>query len=172
MITSRAPHALGASALVVALASLLLACSGGPDTTSGDAARPARSVREAAATTEEPATPGTAAPGTSEPTPEAEKVRDAFAGLQATYNDGCTSPGNCEYFLGRVSDELGRLDEAMKADPQGPAHFGEPLAWIAELRDELGGDTSYANLRKHQEPLTGTRDKINTWMQDHPEDYR
>ncbi|MEU0967493.1 hypothetical protein ABZ357_19410 [Streptomyces sp. NPDC005917] len=95
-----------------------------------------------------------------------------FARLQATYNDGCTTPGNCEYFLGRVLDELSSLNVAMKADPQGPDHFKEPLAWIAELRAELGEDSSFANLKKHQDLLTGTRDKINTWMQSHPEDYR
>lgn len=41
-----------------------------------------------------------------------------FARLQATYNDGCTTPGNCEYFLGRVLDELNSLDKASKADPR------------------------------------------------------
>ncbi|TFV32349.1 hypothetical protein E4K10_18720 [Streptomyces sp. T1317-0309] len=69
-------------------------------------------------------------------------------------------------------DELNGLDAAMKADPQGPAHFKEPLARIAELRAELGGDRSFENLKKHQQLLTGTRDRINAWMQGHPEDYR
>ena len=92
--------------------------------------------------------------------------------LRATYNDGCTTPGNCEYFLGRVLDELGSLDETMKADPQGPGHFKEPLALIAALRTGLGDDSSFENLKKHQDLLTGTRNKINTWMQGHPEDYR
>ncbi|MFD1272623.1 hypothetical protein ACFQ51_14605 [Streptomyces kaempferi] len=69
-------------------------------------------------------------------------------------------------------DELNSLDKAMKTDPQGPGHFKEPLAWIVELRAELGDDSSFENLKKHQDLLTGTRDKINTWMQGHPEDYR
>ncbi|MEU0436634.1 hypothetical protein ABZ153_34480 [Streptomyces sp. NPDC006290] len=169
MINLRARHTLGAPTLVVALASLLLSCSGSPGTASGDAASPVRDVRktaQAAAADEPPA------PSTAEPTPGVEKVRDVFARLQATYNDGCTTPGNCEYFLGRVLDELSSLDESMKADPQGPGHFKEPLAWIAKLRAELGGDRSFENLKKHQALLTGTRDRINTWMQGHPEDYR
>ncbi|MFE5088955.1 hypothetical protein ACFRCI_00805 [Streptomyces sp. NPDC056638] len=104
-------------------------------------------------------------------TPEA--VRDAFAGLQATLNDNCT-PGSadCAYFLGRVNDELARLDKAMKADAQGPGHFKEPLARISALRTTLNGDTSTADLEKHRSELIGTRDRINTWMQGHPEDYR
>ncbi|MFF3446666.1 hypothetical protein ACFYXJ_05925 [Streptomyces sp. NPDC002667] len=169
MINMRARHALGVSTLLVTLASGLLSCSGGPGTTSSDPESPARNIRAAASApaTEEPSTPSTAAPA-----PGVEKVRDAFAGLQATYNYGCTTPGNCAYFLGRVLDELSRLDGAMKADPQGPGHFKEPLVWIADLRAELGGDRSFENLKKHQKLLTGTRDKINTWMQGHPEDYR
>ncbi|MEU1278191.1 hypothetical protein [Streptomyces sp. NPDC005805] len=44
------------------------------------------------------------------PTPPPEKVRDAFAGLQATLDDTCTpGAGDCAYFLGRVHDELQRL---------------------------------------------------------------
>ncbi|MER5614268.1 hypothetical protein [Streptomyces sp. NPDC002215] len=100
-------------------------------------------------------------------------VRDAFAGLQATLNDNCT-PGssNCAYFLGRVHDELAGLDKAMKADAQGPGHFKEPIARIAALRKRLNGDTSTDNLEKHRSELIGTRDRVNTWMQGHPEDYR
>ncbi|MBC9731050.1 hypothetical protein H8R17_42220 [Streptomyces sp. TRM68367] len=165
----RARHAPGASMLVVALASLLLSCSGSQGTTSSSGESPTRVVRKAASA---PATEEPPAPSTVEPAPRAEKVRDVFARLQATYNDGCTTPGNCEYFLGRVLDELSSLDKAMKADPQGPEHFKEPLAWIAKLRAELGDDSSFKNLKKHQDLLTGTRDKINTWMQGHPEDYR
>lgn len=102
-----------------------------------------------------------------------ELVRDAFSGLQATLNDNCTpGDGNCAYFLGRVNDELNRLDEAMKADKKGPAHFKEPVAWIGALRTTLDGDVSTPNLEKHRTELIGTRDRINTWMQDHPEDYR
>ncbi|MFD8420190.1 hypothetical protein [Streptomyces sp. NPDC059466] len=167
MISLRARRTLSASTLVVALAASLLSCSGGSGTTSSDDESPVREATASAPATEEPP-----APSTAEPTPGAEKVRDAFARLQATYNDGCTTPGNCEYFLGRLVDELNRLDEAMKADPQGPGHFKEPLAWIVDLRAELGDDSSFENLKKHQGLLTGTRDKINTWMQGHPEDYR
>ncbi|MEV8037757.1 hypothetical protein [Streptomyces sp. NPDC086182] len=177
MIDSRARHTLGAPTLVVALASLLLSCSGSPGTASSEAAPSGRDVRKTASASaaEESPAPSAAEPTpevTAEPTPAVEKVRDVFAGLQATYNDGCTTPGNCEYFLGRVHDELGSLDKSMKADPQGPGHFKEPLAWIANLRAELGGDNSFENLKKHQALLTGTRDRINTWMQGHPEDYR
>ncbi|KUJ37505.1 hypothetical protein AB0N87_01475 [Streptomyces sp. NPDC093228] len=174
MIDTRARHALGASTLVVALASLLLACSGSPNTTSGGGTSPSHDVRTTASApaAQEPAAGEPAAADATEPAPGVEKVRDVFARLQATYNDGCTTPGNCEYFLGRVLDELNGLDAAMKADPQGPAHFKEPLARIAELRAELGGDRSFENLKQHQQLLTGTRDKINAWMQGHPEDYR
>ncbi|MFJ2226801.1 hypothetical protein [Streptomyces halstedii] len=100
-------------------------------------------------------------------------VRDAFAGLQATLDSTCTpGAGDCAYVLGRVNDELDRLDQAMKADPQGPDHFKEPVAWIAGLRTTLGEDVSAPNLEKHRDELVGTRDRVNTWMQDHPEDYR
>ncbi|TXS39305.1 hypothetical protein EAO72_21055 [Streptomyces sp. or43] len=102
-----------------------------------------------------------------------EEVRDAFAGLQATYQDGCApGDGNCAYFLGRVNDELNGLDKSMKADAGGPDHFKEPMARISALRTTLAGDTSTANLEKHRKQLLGTRDRINTWMQGHPEDYR
>ncbi|GCD97831.1 hypothetical protein [Embleya hyalina] len=99
------------------------------------------------------------------------KVRDAFAGLQATLNDTCT-PANCAYFLGRVHDELHRLDRAMKTDPKGAGHFPEPIALIKALDAELGSDRSFENLKKHQTTLIHTRDRINTWMQGHPNDYR
>ncbi|MET9607799.1 hypothetical protein ABZZ17_22465 [Streptomyces sp. NPDC006512] len=98
-------------------------------------------------------------------------VRDAFAGLQATLNDSCT-PGNCSYFLGRVYDELHRMDRAMKADAKGPGHFPEPISLIAKLDKQLGGDRSFENLKKNQKTLIDTRDKINVWMQGHPDDYR
>ncbi|MEU2829950.1 hypothetical protein ABZ667_14940 [Streptomyces lavendulae] len=104
---------------------------------------------------------GDAAPVASGP----EKVRDAFAGLQATLGESC-APGNCAYFLGRVHDELHRMDRAMKADPMGPGHFPEPIAAVAKLDRELGGDRTFENLKKHQSTLIGTRDEINTWMQD------
>ncbi|MEU6493665.1 hypothetical protein ABZ890_25240 [Streptomyces sp. NPDC046984] len=174
MIDTRARHTLGAATFVVALASLLLACSGSPDAASGGGTSPSPDVRTTASApaAEEPAAGEPAAADATEPAPGVEKVRDVFARLQATYNDGCTTQGNCEYFLGRVLDELNSLDASMKADPQGPAHFKEPLAWIATLRSELGGDRSFENLKKHQEQLIATRDRINDWMQGHPEDYR
>ncbi|MFE9854705.1 hypothetical protein [Streptomyces sp. NPDC005780] len=102
-----------------------------------------------------------------------QEVRGAFAGLQATYQDGCApGDGNCAYFLGRVNDELNGLDKSMRADAGGPNHFKEPMAWISALRTTLAGDTSTDNLEKHRKQLLGTRDRINTWMQGHPEDYR
>ncbi|MER5807541.1 hypothetical protein ABT143_04995 [Streptomyces sp. NPDC002033] len=115
--------------------------------------------------------PGAAPAGGGLPTPGPEKVRDAFAGLQATLGDSCT-PGNCAYFLGRVHDELHRMDRAMKADPKGPGHFPEPIAAVAKLDGELGGNSAFENLKKHQSILISTRDEINSWMQDHPDDYR
>ncbi|MFG2621971.1 hypothetical protein ACGFXC_30585 [Streptomyces sp. NPDC048507] len=121
-----------------------------------------------------PAPPRTTAPSAPAAPAAAsapEKVRDAFAGLQATLGESCT-PGNCAYFLGRVHDELHRMDRAMKADPKGPGHFPEPIAAIAKLDGELGGDSAFENLKKHQSTLISTRDEINTWMQDHPDDYR
>ncbi|MFJ3819207.1 hypothetical protein [Streptomyces sp. NPDC090056] len=99
-----------------------------------------------------------------------EKVRDAFATLQATLNDSCAK--DCGYFLGRVNKELQELDRAMKNDPKGPGHFPEPIQKMTELNKTLGGDTSFENLNKHKKQLVATRDFINTWMQDHPDDYR
>ncbi|MFD5678855.1 hypothetical protein [Streptomyces bacillaris] len=114
--------------------------------------------------TEEPALP-------AEPAPEA--VRDAFATLQATLNDTCTpGAGDCAYFLGRVTQELTELDEAMRADPKGPGHFKQPLADMKTLFAKLGTDRSTPHLEKHFSAIVGTRDGINTWMQDHPDDYR
>ncbi|MEV0575841.1 MULTISPECIES: hypothetical protein [unclassified Streptomyces] len=102
-----------------------------------------------------------------------EEVRDAFAGLQATLDDTCTpGAGDCAYFLGRVHEELTGLDRAMKVDDGRPNHFKEPLGWLSTLWTGLAGDISTANLEKHFDDLTGTRDRINTWMQGHPEDYR
>ncbi|MFE8942035.1 hypothetical protein ACFYNX_31745 [Streptomyces sp. NPDC007872] len=121
---------------------------------------------------------GSAAPtGTHDASPlpgttSVERVRDAFAGLQATLNDSCADPGNCPYFLGRVHDELQRMDRAMKGDAKGPGHFPEPIALIGKLNGALDGDRSFENLKKHQGLLIGTRDRINTWMQGHPDDYR
>ncbi|MFH8575396.1 hypothetical protein [Streptomyces zaomyceticus] len=146
-------------------------------TDSAPAPATATATGDATATTA-PTGAGTTAPAaTPDATPSATEsepvslVRDAFAGLQATLNDSCT-PGNCAYFLGRVYDELHRLDRAMKADAKGPGHFPEPIKLIAKLDTELDGDRSFENLKKHQPLLLGTRDKINTWMQGHPDDYR
>ncbi|GGY64760.1 hypothetical protein [Streptomyces omiyaensis] len=122
---------------------------------------------------------GSATPGAADGTPypdaqyspfAGELVRDAFATLQATLNDSCAS--DCSYFLRRVNKELQELDWAMKNDPKGPGHFPEPLQKMAELNRTLAGDSSFENLKKHQKKLIGTRDFINTWMQDHPDDYR
>jgi hypothetical protein len=100
-------------------------------------------------------------------------VRDAFATLQATLNETCTpGAGDCGYVLGRINDQLVGLEASMKAYPNGPGHFKEPVAWVAALRTSLNGDTSTVNLEKHHSELFGTRDRINTWMQGHPEDYR
>jgi hypothetical protein len=107
------------------------------------------------------------------PATRPEQVRDAFATLQATLNDTCTpGTGNCAYVLGRVHDELAGLEASMKAYPKEPGHFKEPVAWMATLDRTLKGDTSTENLEKHRSELFGTRDRINTWMQGHPEDYR
>ncbi|MFI6859484.1 hypothetical protein ACIBKZ_06180 [Streptomyces sp. NPDC050421] len=102
-----------------------------------------------------------------------EEVRDAFAGLQATLDDTCTpGAGDCGYFLGRVNEELTGLDKSMKAQSGGPDHFKEPLRWLSILHAKVADDSSTANLEKHFDDLVGTRDRINTWMQGHPEDYR
>ncbi|MFD7445164.1 hypothetical protein [Streptomyces sp. NPDC059909] len=164
----RIPCPVRAAALVALPAALLISCSsvdGGEPSAGGGPTTAAADTRPSAGT-QPPASP------TEQPSPGPEKVRDAFAGLQATFNDGCTSEGNCAYFLGRVHDELERLDKAMKADPKGPGHFPEPIAWIAELRETVGTDRSYPNLKKHEKELVGTRDRINVWMQDHRDDYR
>ncbi|MGW0748606.1 hypothetical protein [Streptomyces sp. NPDC002587] len=166
MFTSSARYAVVVTA---ALAAFTVSCGAAPATPRGGPAAAAPSASAA------PVAPGSAAPGSAAASAPgglpAEKVRDAFAGLQATLNDACT-PGNCAYFLGRVHDELHRLDRAMKADPKGAGHFPEPIGLIAKLDGELGGDRSFENLSKHQTSLIGTRDKINAWMQGHPDDYR
>lgn len=155
------------------LSACLLSCSTGAEDTSGDAGH-RDTPRSSSAPT--PADAG-AQEVTASPTPAAspgpELVRDAFAGLQATLNDTCTTgSGDCAYFLGRVHEELMGLDAAMKADPKGPGHFPEPLAWIADLRTTLGGDASTKNLETHRTELISVRDQVNAWMQDHPDDYR
>jgi hypothetical protein len=164
----------GAAVLVASLAVFLVSCSGTQDTAGPKPAQPALSspaVSPAAADQDSTSSDEEPAAGASPEFP-VKKVRDAFATLQATFQDGCGTPGNCQYFLTRLNDELTGLDAAMKADSQGPAHFKEPLAWNAELWDSLGGDTSFESLKKHQDEMTGVRGKINRWMQGHPEDYR
>ncbi|MBX9422923.1 hypothetical protein [Streptomyces lateritius] len=177
MIRSSLP---GAVVIAVALAALSVSCGAGDASGTGGAPGSGGSV-SASASSSAAVPGGTTAPSSTPPsvessasgpaTPSAERVRDAFAGLQATLDDSCT-PGNCAYFLGRVHDELQRMDRAMKADPKGPGHFPEPIALIAKLNRELDGDRSFENLKKHQSLLVGTRDEINTWMQGHPDDYR
>ncbi|MFE2977846.1 hypothetical protein [Streptomyces sp. NPDC059258] len=110
---------------------------------------------------------------TAIPSPGPALVRDAFATLQATLYETCTpGAGDCAYFLGRVTQELAELDESMRADAKGPGHFKQPLADMKALFDKLGDDRSEAHLEKHFSEIVGTRDRINTWMQDHPDDYR
>jgi hypothetical protein len=160
-------RALTALLAVPLAATLLISCSSGTE----------QSPNGAATTPGATSTPLAAAGDDGAPAEDGESpsvapvlVRDAFAGLQATLDGSCAS--DCSYFLGRVHDELQELDAAMKADPKGPGHFSEPIARIEELRTALAGDRSYANLKKHQSLLIGTRDRINTWMQGHPDDYR
>ncbi|MFB7256788.1 hypothetical protein [Streptomyces nojiriensis] len=160
--------AVGAALLAVALAGFTVSCDLEP------AAPPIVSAPPDGGALG-PSDPSPSAPSpTGEPIPpvnQPERVRDAFAGLQATLDDACV-PGNCAYVLGRLDDELHRVDRAMKADPKGPGHFPEPIALIAKLDGELAGDRSTANLEKHKALLIDTRDRINTWMQGHPDDYR
>jgi hypothetical protein len=172
----------GAAAVLLA-AALVTGCSGGHSTASGSgpsgssatatptpkstAAEQAGSSSTSSTTASNgyPTTP--AAPGAAVP-----QVRDAFAVLQATYNDSCGTPGNCQYFLNRLLTNLDDLGNSMKASPKGTAHFGQPLAWIGQMQTTLGDDFTFDNLHKNQSLLVATRDKINTWMQSHPDDYR
>ncbi|MFJ7331110.1 hypothetical protein ACIQVN_33335 [Streptomyces cyaneofuscatus] len=117
----------------------------------------------------EPAADEPAAPAK----PASESVGDAFATLQATLGETCTpGAGDCAYFLGRVTQELTELDEAMRADPKGPGHFKQPLADMKVLFGKLGKDRSTPHLEKHFSEIVSTRDGINTWMQAPPDDYR
>lgn len=166
--------ARSAAVLAVALAAFTVSCDAEPAAPPAASASSASSAASATSAASSPSAGTAPSPTGSQPDPgnlPPEKVRDAFAGLQATLDDACT-PGNCAYFLGRVYDELHRLDRAMKADPKGPGHFPEPIDLIAALDKQLGGDRTFENLKKHQTALIGTRDKINTWMQGHPDDYR
>jgi hypothetical protein len=179
----RATQLIPGVAVVLLAAALATGCSGGHSTAAGAgpvassvAATPTpgiTAVKEVgssptpstATSTGYPTTP--AAPGAAVP-----QVRDAFAVLQATYNDSCGTPGNCQYFLNRLLTNLDDLGNSMKVSPKGTAHFRQPLAWIEQMQNALGGDFTFDNLHKHQKLLVTTRDKINTWMQSYPDDYR
>jgi hypothetical protein len=171
------------AAVVLLAAALVTGCSAGHSTAAGSGPSgssatatptPGSTAAEQAGSSSTPSTTASngypttpAAPGAAVP-----QVRDAFAVLQATYNDSCGTPGNCQYFLNRLLTNLDDLGNSMKASPKGTAHFGRPLAWIGQMRTALGGDFTFDNLHKHQSLLVATRDKINTWMQSHPDDYR
>lgn len=168
-----------AAGLAVALA-LLAGCSSGNGKDHDDAA-PVRTTSPAVVTPD--STTSASSPGptgttsvfpTTESAPGAAvpQVRDAFAVLQATYNDSCTTPGNCAYFLNRLLTNLDDLDRSMAASPKDSGHFAQPRAWIRQMQHALGSDVSDANLKRHQAQLVRTRDEINTWMQSHPSDYR
>ncbi|MBP0458339.1 hypothetical protein [Streptomyces montanisoli] len=183
---------------ILLAASLLTACSAGHDGTSDGASSPAADVSTSPAAVHAPASAapivagdsdsGSGATGSGSPSssgtaagyPTTERapgalvpaVRDSFAVLQATYNDGCTTPGNCEYFLNRLVSNLDDLYDSMKASPEGDGHFAAPIARIRAMQQAFKGDFSFPNLKQHKQLLTTTRDKVNTWMQGHPEDYR
>ncbi|MFD9035530.1 hypothetical protein ACFVZW_30975 [Streptomyces sp. NPDC059567] len=163
--------ALTAVLAVPLAATLLISCSSTVEQSENGAATTPTSAPLAGAGADDGTRAGDGLPEDGEsPSVAPVQVRDAFAGLQATFDGSCDS--DCAYFLGRFHDELQELDAAMKADPKGPGHFPGPIAWIEELRTTPAGDRSYANLKKHQTLLIGTRDRINTWMQDHPDDHR
>ncbi|KUL38936.1 hypothetical protein ADL22_16995 [Streptomyces sp. NRRL F-4489] len=163
--------------VALALATLSVSCStatkadrptGGPATASQETSASVSPSASSSAPREASVESAPTSAATQEPV---SAVRDAFAGLQATLRDSCT-PGNCAYFLGRVYEELHRMDRAMKADPKGAGHFTEPIDLIKKLDVKLDGDRSFENLEKHRASLISTREKINTWMQGHPDDYR
>ncbi|SED57071.1 hypothetical protein SAMN05216483_4089 [Streptomyces sp. 2131.1] len=158
----RASLAVTAVLLATATACSEATTSQGPG---ADVPYVAPSVNAAAADAQEEAED---APRTEPPNPGPEAVRDAFAGLQATYHDSCEPGHDCAYFLGRISSELTGLAASMKADD--PAHFSEPLKWLAALDKAVADDTT--SLEDDRDKLIGTRDRINQWMQGHPEDYR
>ncbi|MFF2534968.1 hypothetical protein [Streptomyces cyaneofuscatus] len=184
--TNTTATGLRATAVAVLAAAALVSCTQGqtdgglradpsaPSATASPSADPGENADQvenadqaeqaAGEVTEEPTAP-------AEPAPEL--VRDAFATLQATLGETCTpGAGDCAYFLGRVTQELTELDEAMRADPKGPGHFKQPLADMKVLFGKLGKDRSTPHLEKFFTEIVSTRDGINTWMQDHPDDYR
>ncbi|MEU7563308.1 hypothetical protein [Streptomyces eurythermus] len=108
-----------AAIAVTVSAACLLSCSTDADDTpqgagTRDASRWSSAPAPADTGAQEP--PATPAPAAS---PGPERVRDAFAGLQATLDD-----------------------------------------------------TSTENLEAHRTELTGVRDRIDSWMQGYPDDYR
>lgn len=128
-----------------------------PDTTASVSAAP-NGTASVFPTTD--GTPGAAVP----------QLRDAFAVLQATYNDNCGTP-DCEYFLNSLLTNLDDLDNSMGGRLQqralgAAARVDQPVA--AHARH----GRSYPSLKRHRAQLTHTRDEINTWMQSHPGDYR
>ncbi len=162
---------------------LLTSCSTGEgDATASASDKASSAATPAGAASSGPVTPAapvaspsaTAGYPTTEAAPGAPvaQVRDAFAVLQATYTDGCTTPGNCEYFLNRVLTNLDDLYNSMKASPKGTGHFAGALTRIRAMQDALEGDFSFENLKRHQKLLLDTREEVNTWMQGHPDDYR
>ncbi|MET9095954.1 hypothetical protein ABZX72_28110 [Streptomyces cyaneofuscatus] len=169
--TNTTATGLRATAVAVLAAAALVSCTQG-QTDGGLRADPS-----APSATASPSAEQAAGEATEEPTapaePAPELVRDAFATLQATLGETCTpGAGDCAYFLGRVTQELTELDEAMRADPKGPGHFKQPLADMKVLFGKLGKDRSTPHLEKFFTEIVSTRDGINTWMQDHPDDYR
>ncbi len=177
---------LRAGALAVVVAAVLVSCTqassgGGPgadvpnasaDPAAVDAARNAENA-DSVENADQAERAAGEAEETAAPSPGPAPVSDAFATLQATLNDTCTpGAGDCGYFLGRVTQELTELDESMRADAKGPGHFKKPLDDMKVLFDKLGDDRSEAHLEKHFSEIVSTRDGINTWMQDHPDDYR
>ncbi|MBK3587020.1 hypothetical protein JHN49_26095 [Streptomyces sp. MBT57] len=103
---------------------------------------------------------------TASPSADPEENADQAEQAAAAGTEEPTAPA-----LGRVTRELTELDESMRADGKGPGHFKKPLADMKVLFDTLGEDRSTSNLEKHFSEIVGTRDGINTWMQDHPDDY-
>ncbi|GGS11661.1 MULTISPECIES: hypothetical protein [Streptomyces] len=50
----------------------------------------------------------------------------------------------------------------------GPERVRDAFAGLQATLD----DTSTENLEAHRTELTGVRDRIDSWMQGHPDDYR
>ncbi|MFE4588278.1 hypothetical protein [Streptomyces laurentii] len=171
------------TAAVAALALFTVSCSGNtaPDRPESAPSSSSSSTPSAEAGQDgQPEQPGQSAQDAAAagaPTPAPSKVRDAFAGLQTTLF-GCA---DCDETLARIHLELGRLEDAMRNDPKGPGHFTEPLGWIDTLQETMGEQkptpssgtqTPSPAFRTYKKELVDTRDRVNTWMQGHPDDYR